>query len=51
MDVDVTIGSIPSNPQKMHINVAEFIHPDVFAYYKEEGDKRDFLFVKDLAHW
>ena len=33
-------------PTKMHINVAEFIHPDVFAYYKEEGDKRGFSFVE-----
>jgi lipoic acid synthetase len=30
----------------MHLAVAEFIHPDVFAMYKEEGMKRGFAFVE-----
>jgi len=33
-------------PTKMHIEVAEFIHPDVFAFYKEEGMSRGFSFVE-----
>ena len=30
----------------MHIEVAEFVHPDTFAYYQEEGMKRGFSFVE-----
>lgn len=41
----VTIGQY-LQPTKMHLAVAEFVHPDVFAYYKEEGDKRGFSFVE-----
>lgn len=33
-------------PTKMHIAVAEFIHPDIFALYKEEGMKRGFKYVE-----
>jgi lipoic acid synthetase len=40
-----TIGQY-LQPTKMHIDVAEFVHPDTFAMYKEEGLKRGFLFVE-----
>lgn len=40
-----TIGQY-LQPTKMHIEVAEFIHPDIFAMYKEEGLKRGFLYVE-----
>lgn len=33
-------------PTKMHLEVAEFIHPDTFAMYKEEGMARGFKFVE-----
>lgn len=33
-------------PTKMHIEVAEFIHPDQFAAYKEEGLKRGLKYVE-----
>jgi lipoyl synthase len=33
-------------PTKMHIEVAEFIHPDVFAEYKEIGMSKGFKFVE-----
>jgi lipoic acid synthetase len=33
-------------PTKMHIEVAEFIHPDLFAHYKEEGLKRGLKYVE-----
>jgi lipoyl synthase len=33
-------------PTKMHLEVAEFIHPDIFAFYKEEGMSRGFSFVE-----
>ena len=33
-------------PTKMHLPVAEFIHPDTFAYYKEEGMQRGFKYVE-----
>ncbi len=33
-------------PTKMHIEVAEFIHPDLFAKYKEEGLKRGLKYVE-----
>ena len=41
----LTIGQY-LQPTKMHIEVAEFIHPDVFAFYKEEGMKKGFDFVE-----
>ena len=33
-------------PTKMHIAVAEFIHPDTFAMYREEGMKRGIKYVE-----
>ena len=33
-------------PTKMHIAVAEFVHPDTFAFFKEEGLKRGFNYVE-----
>ena len=33
-------------PTKMHIDVAEFIHPDQFEAYKEEGLKRGLKYVE-----
>jgi lipoic acid synthetase len=33
-------------PTKMHLEVAEFIHPDVFAHYKEEGVRRGLKYVE-----
>jgi len=41
----VTIGQY-LQPTKMHLAVADFVHPDMFAYYKEEGLKRGFSFVE-----
>jgi lipoic acid synthetase len=41
----LTIGQY-LQPTKMHIEVAEFVHPETFAYYKEEGMKRGFDFVE-----
>ena len=37
----LTIGQY-LQPTPMHLDVAEFIHPDVFDMYREEGDKRGF---------
>lgn len=33
-------------PTKMHLEVAEFVHPDLFAHYKEEGLKRGLKYVE-----
>jgi lipoic acid synthetase len=33
-------------PTAMHLEVAEFVHPDQFAEYKEEGLKRGFRYVE-----
>lgn len=41
----VTIGQY-LQPTKMHLNVAEFIHPDLFAEYKEVGLNMGFRFVE-----
>lgn len=41
----LTIGQY-LQPTKMHIGVAEFIHPDVFEMYKAEGLARGFSFVE-----
>jgi lipoic acid synthetase len=41
----LTIGQY-LQPTKMHLDVAEFIHPDIFAFYKEEGLKRGFDYVE-----
>ncbi|MEM8910018.1 MAG: lipoyl synthase [Bacteroidota bacterium] len=41
----VTIGQY-LQPTKMHLAVEEFVHPDKFALYKEEGLKMGFDFVE-----
>ncbi len=41
----VTIGQY-LQPTKMHLAVAEYIHPDIFAMYKEEGLKMGIDFVE-----
>ncbi len=33
-------------PTRMHLEVAEFVHPDVFAKYKEVGMEKGFAFVE-----
>ena len=33
-------------PTKMHIEVAEFVHPDLFDHYREEGLKRGLRYVE-----
>ncbi len=33
-------------PTKMHLEVAEFIHPDMFAMYREEGLRRGLKYVE-----
>jgi lipoic acid synthetase len=33
-------------PTKMHLEVREFVHPDKFAYWKEEGERRGFRHVE-----
>ena len=33
-------------PTKHHIEVAEFIHPEKFAHYKEEGLRRGLKYVE-----
>lgn len=33
-------------PTKMHIEVAEYIHPDLFAHYQEEGIRRGLKYVE-----
>ena len=45
-DVDMlTLGQY-LQPTKMHIEVAEFIHPDQFEKYKEEGLSRGLKYVE-----
>ena len=41
----VTIGQY-LQPTKNHLNVESFVHPDVFAEYKMEGEKMGFDFVE-----
>jgi len=41
----VTIGQY-LQPTKNHLKVDEYVHPDVFADYKEEGEKLGFSFVE-----
>lgn len=41
----LTIGQY-LQPTKMHIEVAEYIHPDLFAKYKEVGMSKGFNFVE-----
>ena len=33
-------------PTKMHIEVADFVHPDKFAHFKEEGLKRGIKYIE-----
>lgn len=33
-------------PTKMHIEVAEFVHPDIFAHFKEEGLSRGIKYIE-----
>jgi lipoic acid synthetase len=40
-----TIGQY-LQPTRKHLPVVEFIHPDTFAWYKEEGLKRGFRYVE-----
>lgn len=45
-DCDIlTIGQY-LQPTKMHIAVAEFVHPDIFAEYKEAGLQKGFKWVE-----
>lgn len=41
----LTIGQY-LQPTKMHLEVADFIHPDVFAMYKEVGLEKGFDYVE-----
>lgn len=41
----ITLGQY-LQPTKMHMKVAEFVHPDTFEYYREEGYARGFDFVE-----
>ena len=41
----LTIGQY-LQPTKMHLPVHEFIHPDLFAYYKEEALRMGFSYVE-----
>ena len=41
----VTIGQY-LQPTKMHLEVAEYVHPDTFDWYKREGEKMGFDFVE-----
>ncbi len=41
----LTIGQY-LQPTKMHLAVAEYVHPDVFAKYKEVGMEKGFAFVE-----
>jgi lipoic acid synthetase len=41
----LTIGQY-LQPTKLHLEVAEFIHPEVFEMYREEGIKRGITYVE-----
>jgi len=41
----LTIGQY-LQPTKMHLEIAEYIHPDIFAMYKDEGLKRGLNYVE-----
>jgi lipoyl synthase len=41
----LTIGQY-LQPTKMHIEVAEFVHPDLFVHYKEVGLQKGFRYVE-----
>jgi len=44
----LTIGQY-MQPTRMHLAVTEYIHPEVFEYYKEEGLKKGFSYVESGA--
>jgi lipoic acid synthetase len=46
--VGVTVMTLGQymQPTKKHLPVAEFVHPDKFAFFKEEGLQRGFEFVE-----
>jgi lipoic acid synthetase len=44
----LTIGQY-LQPTKMHLEVAEYVHPDTFNMYKEEGLKRGLKYVESGA--
>ncbi len=41
----LTIGQY-LQPTKMHLEVVEFVHPDKFQFFKEEGEKRGLKYVE-----
>jgi lipoic acid synthetase len=41
----LTVGQY-LQPTKMHLEVAEFIHPEIFDMYREEGLKRGLKYVE-----
>jgi lipoic acid synthetase len=41
----LTIGQY-LQPTKKHLPVKEFVHPDTFAFYKEQGLKKGFRYVE-----
>ena len=41
----MTIGQY-LQPTKMHLPVEEYVHPDVFAYYKEVGEAKGIEYVE-----
>lgn len=44
----LTIGQY-LQPTKMHLNVHEFVHPDIFEKYKEAGMRKGFKYVESGA--
>ena len=44
----VTIGQY-LQPTKMHLEVAEFVHPEIFEMYKEMGEAKGFDYVESGA--
>jgi lipoyl synthase len=44
----LTIGQY-LQPTQMHINIDEYIHPDIFAKYKEVGLSKGFDYVESGA--
>ena len=45
MDAMLTIGQY-LQPTKMHLEVAEFITPELFKHYEEVGYQKGFKFVE-----
>ncbi len=44
----LTVGQY-LQPTKMHVDVAEYVHPEIFQMYKEEGLARGFNYVESGA--